>query len=127
MECAWMSMKPGVTTCPVAFTRDVARAVRKAPRGPIPAELLNDVTQQACERAGLRRVGPHRLRHALAAELIDVADFAQRRDERGPQARLLPHLAGRGLLGGLPGVHVSLGECPQGAAMRADDGHLQLS
>jgi site-specific recombinase XerD len=42
----------------------------KAPRGPIRAELLNDVTQQACERAGLRRVGPHRLRHALAAELL---------------------------------------------------------
>jgi len=42
----------------------------KAPRGPIRAELLNDVTKQACSRAGLRRVGPHRLRHALAAELL---------------------------------------------------------
>lgn len=42
----------------------------KAPHGPIRAELLNDVTKQACRRAGLRRVGPHRLRHALAAELL---------------------------------------------------------
>jgi site-specific recombinase XerD len=42
----------------------------KAPHGPIRAELVNDVTKQACRRAGLRRVGPHRLRHALAAELL---------------------------------------------------------
>ncbi len=42
----------------------------KAPHGPIRAELLNDVTKQACWRAGLARVGPHRLRHALAAELL---------------------------------------------------------
>lgn len=42
----------------------------KAPHGPVPAELLNDVTKAACRRAGLARVGPHRLRHALAAELL---------------------------------------------------------
>jgi site-specific recombinase XerD len=42
----------------------------KAPHGPIRAELVNDVTKQACQRAGLRRIGPHRLRHALAAELL---------------------------------------------------------
>jgi site-specific recombinase XerD len=42
----------------------------KAPHGPIRAELVNDVTKQACRRAGLRRVGPHRLRHGLAAELL---------------------------------------------------------
>jgi len=42
----------------------------KAPHGPIRAELINDITKQACRRAGLRRVGPHRLRHALAAELL---------------------------------------------------------
>ena len=42
----------------------------KAPHGPIRAELVNDVTKQACRRAGLRRVGSHRLRHALAAELL---------------------------------------------------------
>lgn len=42
----------------------------KAPHGPIRAELVNDITKQACQRAGQRRVGPHRLRHALAAELL---------------------------------------------------------
>ena len=42
----------------------------KAPHGPIRAGLVNDITKQACQRAGLRRIGPHRLRHALAAELL---------------------------------------------------------
>ena len=42
----------------------------RAPRGPIRADLVGDVVERACQRAGLRRVGPHRLRHALAAELL---------------------------------------------------------
>ena len=42
----------------------------KAPYGPIPAALVNNATQRACRRAGVARVGPHRLRHALAAELL---------------------------------------------------------
>jgi site-specific recombinase XerD len=42
----------------------------KAPRGPIRADLVGDVVERACERAGLPRVGPHRLRHALAGELL---------------------------------------------------------
>ncbi len=41
----------------------------RAPRGPIRADLIGDVVKRACTRAGLPRVGPHRLRHALAAEL----------------------------------------------------------
>jgi site-specific recombinase XerD len=41
-----------------------------APRGPIRADLVGDVVERACLRAGLPRVGPHRLRHALAAELL---------------------------------------------------------
>lgn len=40
----------------------------RAPRGPIRADLVGDVVERACRRAGLPRVGPHRLRHALAAE-----------------------------------------------------------
>jgi site-specific recombinase XerD len=43
---------------------------RRAPRGPIRADLVGDVVKQACKRAGLPRVGPHRLRHALAGELL---------------------------------------------------------
>jgi site-specific recombinase XerD len=41
-----------------------------APRGPIRADLVGDVVERACRRAGRPRVGPHRLRHALAAELL---------------------------------------------------------
>jgi site-specific recombinase XerD len=32
--------------------------------------VVGDVVERACLRAGLPRVGPHRLRHALAAELL---------------------------------------------------------
>ncbi|MGH8972178.1 MAG: tyrosine-type recombinase/integrase [Acidimicrobiia bacterium] len=42
----------------------------RAPRGPIRADLVGDVVERACLRAGLPTVGPHRLRHALAAELL---------------------------------------------------------
>jgi site-specific recombinase XerD len=42
----------------------------RAPRGPIRADLVGDVVERACTRAGLPRVGPHRLRHGLAGELL---------------------------------------------------------
>jgi site-specific recombinase XerD len=42
----------------------------RAPCGPIRADLVGDVVERACKRAGLPHVGPHRLRHALAAELL---------------------------------------------------------
>jgi site-specific recombinase XerD len=42
----------------------------RAPRGPIRADLVGDVIERACRRAGLPVVGPHRLRHALAGELL---------------------------------------------------------
>jgi site-specific recombinase XerD len=42
----------------------------KAPIRPIRADLVGDVTRWACQRAGLPEVGPHRLRHALATELL---------------------------------------------------------
>lgn len=42
----------------------------RAPRGPIRADLIGDVVDRACHRAGLPHAGPHRLRHALAAELL---------------------------------------------------------
>ena len=41
----------------------------RAPRGPIRADLVGDVVERACLRAGLPGVGPHQLRHALASEL----------------------------------------------------------
>ncbi|MFD6880248.1 MULTISPECIES: tyrosine-type recombinase/integrase [unclassified Streptomyces] len=45
----------------------------RAPRGPIRADLVGDVVERACLRAGLPRVGPHRLRHALAGEMLRQA------------------------------------------------------
>jgi len=42
----------------------------RAPRGPIRADLVGDVVERACIRTGVATVGPHRLRHALAAELL---------------------------------------------------------
>lgn len=42
----------------------------RAPRGPIRADVVSDVMKRACEQAGVARVGPHRMRHALASELL---------------------------------------------------------
>ncbi|MGI5238722.1 tyrosine-type recombinase/integrase [Dactylosporangium sp. CA-139066] len=42
----------------------------RAPLAPIRADLVGDVVERACVRAGLDRVGPHRLRHALAAQML---------------------------------------------------------
>lgn len=42
----------------------------RAPVGAIRADLVGDVVERACKRAGLPTVGPHRLRHALASELL---------------------------------------------------------
>lgn len=42
----------------------------KAPMRPIRPDLVSDVTRRACQRARLPRVGAHRLRHALATELL---------------------------------------------------------
>jgi site-specific recombinase XerD len=42
----------------------------RAPRGPIQADLVGDVVERACVRAGLPTMGPHRLRHALAGQML---------------------------------------------------------
>lgn len=42
----------------------------RAPRGPIRADVVGDVVERTCLQAGLPPVGPHRLRHALAGELL---------------------------------------------------------
>lgn len=42
----------------------------RAPTRPIRADLIGDVVRRACQRAGVGRVGPHRLRHALASEML---------------------------------------------------------
>lgn len=42
----------------------------RAPRRPIRADLVGDVVQRACKRAAVAHVSAHRLRHALASELL---------------------------------------------------------
>ena len=42
----------------------------RAPRAPIRADLVGDVVERTCIRAGLTHVGPHRLRHALAEQML---------------------------------------------------------
>ncbi|KMO74225.1 site-specific integrase [Mycolicibacterium sp. jd] len=53
----------------------------KAPRRAIRPDLVSDVTRRACDRAGLPRVGAHRLRHTLATEMLQrgvkLADIGQ--------------------------------------------------
>ena len=59
----------------------------KAPVRAIPPGLVSDVTHRACDRAGLTRIGAHRLRHTLAtqmlrrgATIIEVSQVLRHRD-----------------------------------------------
>ena len=59
----------------------------KAPMRPIPPGLVADVTHRACDRAGLPRIGAHRLRHSLAtdmlrrgATIVEVSQVLRHRD-----------------------------------------------
>lgn len=54
---------------PTTEIRSVFLAL-KAPIRAIRPDLVTDVTQRACDRAGVPRVGAHRLRHALATEML---------------------------------------------------------
>jgi site-specific recombinase XerD len=59
----------------------------KAPTRAIPPGLVSDVTHRACDRAGVPRVGAHRLRHTLAtqmlrrgATIVEVSQVLRHRD-----------------------------------------------
>ncbi|MDE1675103.1 site-specific integrase [Nocardia gipuzkoensis] len=72
--------RPATTLRPVFVTC-------KAPLRGIRADLVSDVTRRACDRAGLPRVGAHRLRHSLATEmlrrgvpLVDISQVLRHRD-----------------------------------------------
>jgi site-specific recombinase XerD len=54
---------------PAASIRQVFLG-QKAPTRAIRPDLVSDVTRRACDRADVPRVGAHRLRHALATELL---------------------------------------------------------
>ena len=53
----------------------------RAPTRPIRADLVGDVGQRHCRQAGVPHVGPHRLRHTLATEMLAagaaLADISQ--------------------------------------------------
>ena len=53
----------------------------RAPIRPIRADLVGDVVQRHCRQAGVPHVGPHRLRHTLATEMLArgaaLADISQ--------------------------------------------------
>jgi integrase/recombinase XerD len=42
----------------------------RAPRGPVTASVVSQIVRAACTRAGLERVGAHRLRHTAATEML---------------------------------------------------------
>ncbi len=50
-------------------SRSVFLTVR-APTRPIRADLVGDVVQRHCRQVGVPHVGPHRLRHTLATEML---------------------------------------------------------
>jgi site-specific recombinase XerD len=59
----------------------------RAPTRPIRPDLVGDVVQRACKQAGVGHVGAHRLRHALASEmlargasLVDIGQVLRHRD-----------------------------------------------
>jgi site-specific recombinase XerD len=71
---------------PATLLRQVFLAAR-APTRPIPPGLVSDVVHRACDRAGLPRVGAHRLRHTLAtqmlrqgASIVEVSQVLRHRD-----------------------------------------------
>jgi integrase len=53
----------------------------KAPTRPIRADLVGDVVQRHCRKAGVPHFGPHRLRHTLATRMLAegaaLADISQ--------------------------------------------------
>lgn len=59
----------------------------RAPRAPIRADLVGDVVERACRRAGMVPVGAHRLRHTLARQMLahgvvltDISQVLRHRD-----------------------------------------------
>jgi integrase/recombinase XerD len=58
------------TTRPRCASRSVFLTVRGRPPRPLTAMAVRQIVAQACGRAGLPRLGAHRLRHTLASDLL---------------------------------------------------------
>jgi integrase/recombinase XerD len=54
------------TGCRIVFRRV------NAPAGPLPVTGVKSVVEEACERADVRRVGAHRLRHTAATRMLNA-------------------------------------------------------
>jgi site-specific recombinase XerD len=63
----------------------------RAPTRPIRADLVGDVVQRHCKQAGVPHVGPHRLRHTLATQMLAagaaLADVSQVLRHSRPRSR----------------------------------------
>lgn len=83
-----------------------------APPRPIRPSSITNVVYRACQRAGLARVGAHRLRHALATEMLrqggDLLEIAQvlRQSDLGTTAGYakVDRVALRSVAAGWPGT-----------------------
>lgn len=60
-----------------------------APAGPIRGSAVSGIVRLACERAGLESVGPHRLRHTIATEMLkrgaplqEIGELLRHRDPK---------------------------------------------
>jgi len=60
----YLSAGRAVTTCRALFLKAVA------PLGPMSTDGINGVVRLACDRAGVARIGPHRLRHLVATATL---------------------------------------------------------
>jgi integrase len=58
------------TTRPRCASRSVFLTVRGRPPRPLTAMAVRQIVARACTRAGLPRLGAHRLRHTLASDLL---------------------------------------------------------
>jgi integrase/recombinase XerD len=58
------------TTRPRSASRSVFLTVRGRPPRPLTAMAVRQIVARACGRAGLPRLGAHRLRHTLASDLL---------------------------------------------------------
>ncbi|HEX7269513.1 MAG TPA: tyrosine-type recombinase/integrase [Streptosporangiaceae bacterium] len=57
-------------TRPACASRSVFLTVRGCPPRPLTAMAVRQIVARACTRAGLPRLGAHRLRHTLASDLL---------------------------------------------------------
>jgi site-specific recombinase XerD len=66
------------TMRPACASRSVFLAVRGRPPRPLTAMAVRQIVARTCRRAGLPRLGAHRLRHTLASDLLRAGNSLPR-------------------------------------------------